>query len=97
MLATIRGTNATHLQRENAMPIYEFHCADCDKKFELFTPTRMSTDGVVCRTCHGANVRRLVSTFASVGGGAEESSFASESSTASSGGGCCGGSCGCSH
>lgn len=76
------------------MPIYEFHCADCDKKFELFTPTRMSTDGVICRTCHGANVRRLVSTFASAGGSAEES-FASEGPAVSTGGGCCGGSCGC--
>ena len=75
------------------MPVYEYHCGDCDKKFELFTPQRMNTEGVVCRTCHGTNVRRLISVFASIGGD-EQGSFA-ESAQESTGGGCCGGGCGC--
>lgn len=79
------------------MPVYEYRCGDCNKKFDLFTPQRMSTEGVICRTCHGSNVRKLVSTFASVGGGtgAEFSDGAAE--PMGGGGGCCGGGCGCSH
>lgn len=74
------------------MPIYEYRCGDCNKKFEVFTPQRMSMDGVVCNKCHSANVRRLISTFASIGGEAEEA-FAESAEPAS--GGCCGGACGC--
>jgi putative FmdB family regulatory protein len=74
------------------MPIYEYRCGDCDKKFEVFTPQRMSMDGVVCTSCHSVNVRRLISTFASVG--AESEASFSEGAD-SVGGGCCGGSCGC--
>jgi len=76
------------------LPVYEYRCGDCDKKFELFTPQRMSTEGVVCRTCHSGNVRKLVSTFARVGGGDSEMS-AGDAEPMSTGGGCCGGSCGC--
>lgn len=76
------------------MPIYEYRCGDCDKKFEVFTPMRMNMDGVVCTGCHSANVHRLISTFASVGGDAE-ASFDSGEETASGGGCGCGGSCGC--
>jgi putative FmdB family regulatory protein len=75
------------------MPVYEYLCGDCQKKFELFVPQRMNTEGVVCRQCHGANVRKLVSTFASVGAEGEASFGAAEMS--GSGGGCCGGACGC--
>jgi putative FmdB family regulatory protein len=75
------------------MPIYEYRCGDCNKKFEVFTPQRMNMDGAVCTACHSTNVRRLVSTFASVGGDMD-ASF-SESGESAAGGGCCGGSCGC--
>jgi putative FmdB family regulatory protein len=75
------------------MPVYEYQCTDCSKKFELFVPQRMNTNGVVCKQCHSANVRKLVSTFARVGGESEGSFDAP--AMASAGGGCCGGSCGC--
>ena len=73
------------------MPVYEYQCVDCNKKFDLFVPQRMNTEGVVCRQCHGANVKKLISTFARIGGGSDESFSAPEMS----GGGCCGGGCGC--
>ena len=80
------------------MPVYEYRCSDCNKRFELFVPQRMSADRVVCKSCHGANVRKMVSTFASPGAG-EELSFASAGADGPSagGGGCCGGGCGCGH
>ena len=75
------------------MPVYEYRCADCSKKFDVFTPQRMALEGVACRHCHGTNVTKMVSVFASVG--AEASDSFAEAPQASSGGGCCGGSCGC--
>lgn len=75
------------------MPVYEYQCGDCEKKFDLFVPQRISTEGVVCRMCHSTNVRKLISTFASIGAESEASFGGSE--MASGGGGCCGGGCGC--
>ena len=75
------------------MPVYEYACKDCSRQFELFVPQRAMADSVVCRHCSSTEVRRLVSTFASVGAGVEDYSagdYGSES------GGCSGGSCGCS-
>jgi len=73
------------------MPVYEYRCTDCSKRFELFVQQRTMSDSVVCRHCHSPKVTRLVSTFASVG--ATEAGV--DSSSASSGcAGCSGGSCG---
>ncbi|MDB5078026.1 MAG: zinc ribbon protein [Chloroflexi bacterium] len=79
------------------MPVYEYRCNDCNRKFELFVPHRMTTDGVVCRDCHSPKVQKLVSSFASIGGESETSYAASE--PVSGGGGCCGGAggCACGH
>ena len=76
------------------MPIYEYHCADCDRSFECFVrPGGQETE---CPACHGENIARELSVFASArssdtagpmnggGGGA-----------IGGGGGCCGGGCGC--
>jgi putative FmdB family regulatory protein len=75
------------------MPVYEYTCSDCSRRFELFVQQRAMADSVVCQHCSSTEVRRLVSTFASVGAGGEPYSagdYGSES------GGCSGGSCGCS-
>lgn len=41
------------------MPIYEYHCSNCGKEFELF---KAITDGAdpACKFCNGA-VRKLIS------------------------------------
>lgn len=71
------------------MPVYEYRCKDCDTTFDKLV--RSSDDSsVTCKSCSSENVRRMVSSFAMVGG--YDDTF-----TASSGGGCCGGSCGCGH
>ena len=49
------------------MPLYEFCCDNCKKKFEVLV--RIGQEGTVrCETC-GGTVRKLFSTFG-VGGGA---------------------------
>ena len=78
------------------MPIYEYRCESCARKFEVLTRFAERDLAQVCPTCESTKTRVLVSSFAFGGGGGPESS-ASEftSSKASGGGGCCGGSCGC--
>lgn len=75
------------------MPIYEYHCSDCDKDFEELVFSR--NPEVECPGCHGRKVSRLLSVVSfSTGAG----SFSS--SAGSSCGGCtsssCAG-CGSSH
>jgi putative FmdB family regulatory protein len=80
------------------MPLYEFYCADCRAKFEVLSPyAKVSAGDVVCQTCHGAHVRKLLSVFAARRGGdgefGDSFDFADD---ASAGGGCdCGGHCSC--
>jgi putative FmdB family regulatory protein len=74
------------------MPVYEYRCDDCGKKFDIFTQQRMTIEGAACRHCHSTKTRKLISVFASVGGD-EEADFSSAGEA--SGGGCCGGGCGC--
>jgi putative FmdB family regulatory protein len=76
------------------MPIYEYRCTDCDSKFDALIRTQEVTTDVTCDTCSSTNVRRLVSSFAMVGG--FDDTFVSRD-VGNSEGGCCGGSCGCSH
>src|SRR5579884_3728728 len=46
------------------MPLYEFYCADCRAKFEVLTSYEASQGEMFCATCHGTNVRRLLSLVA---------------------------------
>jgi len=47
------------------MPIYEFHCTDCDSDFEVLVP---SIDTKVrCEQCGSRKVTKLFSTFAAHG------------------------------
>ena len=43
------------------MPIYDYFCLDCQKRFDVFlTYAEYGTRPVTCPTCKGANVRRRV-------------------------------------
>lgn len=75
------------------MPVYEYVCKDCNHKFDSLVRTRDAADEVECKTCSSGNVRRLVSSFATIGG-LDDPTVPRQ---AMSGGGCCGGSCGCGH
>jgi len=48
------------------MPLYEYNCRKCSKRFEqlLYGKEKPS-----CPTCHGTELEKLVSTFAAIGGG----------------------------
>jgi putative FmdB family regulatory protein len=63
------------------MPIYEFHCHDCDREFEDLV--MRSSDVVVCPRCGSENAEKLMSAFA-VGGDARRSGESSCGSCAPS-------------
>jgi putative FmdB family regulatory protein len=43
------------------MPLYDFHCRSCGHEFERLV---RGADVVECPSCRGADVERLLSTFA---------------------------------
>ena len=48
------------------MPIYEYRCADCRKKFEVLV-LRVETESAIrCPQCKGTNMKRLISRFTSI-------------------------------
>lgn len=75
------------------MPIYEYHCADCDRSFEAFV--RPSEPETECPACHGGNISREMSVFASARGADTVGPMNDGGGRAMGGGGCCGGGCGC--
>lgn len=89
--------------RENNVPLYEYYCSDCQRKFELLMSYEASeADEIVCTRCHGGHVRKLLSVFArprvvSVGDGFGDYSDYADADDGDFGGGCAcgGGGCGC--
>jgi putative FmdB family regulatory protein len=75
------------------MPIYEFHCQNCDSSFETLVRPGHGEDAE-CPSCHGAHLRREMSVFASARAGNGEP-VANGGGETIRGGGCCGGGCGC--
>lgn len=63
------------------MPIYEYVCTDCKKKFEMFRPLSQAEADALCSAC-GGKAKRILSTFAAV------SKDSSGQSTPVTGGGC---------
>jgi putative FmdB family regulatory protein len=53
------------------MPLYEYHCRDCDRPFERYS--RTFAEQADCPACGTTDVSRLLSTFAvSTSGGSSE-------------------------
>ncbi len=48
------------------MPIYEYRCADCKKRFEVLILKTAEESSLRCKQCGGGNLRRLISRFASI-------------------------------
>ena len=59
------------------MPLYEFRCRSCGKKFELLCPAGFNGDRAGCPVCGFEGADRLLSTFnarsaSGSGGGGDE-------------------------
>jgi putative FmdB family regulatory protein len=48
------------------MPIYEYRCADCSKKFEVLVLKAEEASALRCPHCSGAKMKRLISRFTSI-------------------------------
>ena len=72
-----------------AMPIYEFHCEQCQKDSEILVRSA-KWQGTKCPHCGSAKISKQFSTFAAAnaGGGAP-----GKKPGAGGGGHCCGGGC----
>ncbi len=51
------------------MPIYEYRCAKCGAKFEVFVRSSTSEEELRCEKCGHNEVERVFSAFATSGGG----------------------------
>ncbi len=68
------------------MPIFDYHCVDCETTFEIFHKVREKADDIVCPHCGSKNSKKLMS-----------APMVSMGSSTDSGSSCdSGGSCGCS-
>jgi len=79
------------------MPIFEYRCDACGKRFETIT-TRDKADAQVCRHCQSTQTHRLLSTFGVGAAGSQSASPCGEGACPMPAGGgghvCCGG---CQH
>ncbi len=48
------------------MPIYEYRCADCRKKFEVLVLRAKEESSLRCPHCNGTTMKRLISRFTSI-------------------------------
>lgn len=91
-------SSVRYMRKGEPMPIYEFYCSDCRRKFELLTSYAASVAGARCPTCEGQRVRKLFSVFARGGraGGGSDFDYDDGGDYEASAGGCsCGGACSC--
>ncbi len=47
------------------MPMYEYRCGSCEKKFEVFQSMHAKPDDTTCTHCGARKATRLLSAFAS--------------------------------
>lgn len=81
------------------MPVFEYKCSDCNKKYEVYHKSVNKIEPVNCPECNSSNSKKLLSSFApSVD---NSSAFKGESCASGNcgmpyagGGGCSSGMCG---
>lgn len=71
------------------MPIYEYVCADCNRKFEAMRPMSKADLPIACTQCEGMNTIRVMSVFAAHSEGKAVSGAGGGGGCASCGGGSC--------
>jgi len=62
------------------MPIFEYHCTECDEDFEVLI---FGNEEVSCPTCKGNKIKKLLSAFSHKSDGEFSSSHGSSCSTCS--------------
>jgi putative FmdB family regulatory protein len=67
------------------MPIYEYICQDCGKRFECLLRNRQDAQAIVCSHCGSGSAERIFSTFGLGGGKAESGSSSGSCRTCSTG------------
>ncbi len=72
------------------MPIYEFHCRDCNKDFELLCSLKADLTKITCELCHGTSVSKKMSNFATSSGSSKSFDLGSGDSGHGHGGSSCG-------
>ncbi len=78
------------------MPIYEYRCDKCNKKFDMLHKSSVTTDEVVCPNCGSKQNKKLFSSFAAKADSHADFGGCSDGSCQTnipSSGGCCGGAC----
>lgn len=73
------------------MPLYEFHCQDCDTDFEKRRTMQQADAPLECPECSSQDVTRKMSKFITL----TKSESSAVNFGGGGGGGCCGGACGC--
>ena len=74
------------------MPIYEFHCAQCEHDSEILVRSS-NWQGTACPHCGSKKLSKKFSTFAAAGGSGGDTGACDTGGRRPSGG-CCGGHCG---
>jgi putative FmdB family regulatory protein len=68
------------------MPLYEYTCRSCGKRFEVLQRMGAGSDGVVCPACGSSEVGKQFSTFASASAGGPMPCGAPSASSCGTGG-----------
>jgi len=72
------------------MPIFDYHCTDCNSTYEVFHKVREKTEDILCPKCGSTNAKKQMSAPVIAMSGTSTS----ESSSQNFGGGCASGMCG---
>lgn len=49
------------------MPLYEYICQQCQKRFDALRPMSKADDAIACPHCGSTETRRAISLFAAIG------------------------------
>jgi len=66
------------------VPVYEYECAGCKRRFELRRAMTEEDTGILCPKCGAGNPRRIFSVFGMASSGSAAQSSAAEQATCES-------------
>jgi len=69
------------------MPIFEFECKNCGNKFDLMIANK-DKEKVKCPQCESADIKQLLSMFATSSGGGAAAPNSCQGCPSAGGGGC---------